>query len=74
LLCLGLDENLITCLLDNDPKKQNRRLYGTNLLVQSPEILANYESPLLVLKNSLFDEEIREQIYNINKNVRIITF
>lgn len=74
LLCLGLDKDRITYLLDNDPKKQDKRLYGTDLIIKSPEILSNYQSPLLVLKNSLFDEEIKQQILKINKDVRILSF
>jgi 2-polyprenyl-3-methyl-5-hydroxy-6-metoxy-1,4-benzoquinol methylase len=74
LLSLGLKESKITCLLDNDPNKQNKRLYGSNLIIQSPTILADYDNPILILKNSSFDEEIKAQILEINKNTKILTF
>ena len=73
LISMGLNQDLITCLLDNDSKKHNRRLYGTNLMIKSPQILSNFESPILILKNSLFDKEIKEQVLSINPNVRILT-
>jgi 2-polyprenyl-3-methyl-5-hydroxy-6-metoxy-1,4-benzoquinol methylase len=74
LLSMGLEERNITYLLDNDPNKQNKRLYGSNLIIKSPAILANYENPILILKNSSFDEEIKNQILEINKNTKILTF
>lgn len=74
LISLGLNQDYITNLLDNDTKKQNRRLYGTNLMIKSPKILSNFESPVVILKNSLFDNEIKEQILDINPHTRILTF
>jgi 2-polyprenyl-3-methyl-5-hydroxy-6-metoxy-1,4-benzoquinol methylase len=74
LLSMGLEEKNITYLLDNDLNKQNKRLYGSNLIIKSPTILANYENPILILKNSSFDEEIKNQIFEINKNTKILTF
>ena len=32
--------------LDNNLDKQNRRLYGTDLMIESPEILSNYKSSI----------------------------
>jgi 2-polyprenyl-3-methyl-5-hydroxy-6-metoxy-1,4-benzoquinol methylase len=74
LLAMGLDESNIEYLLDNDPNKQGKRLYGTNLIVKSPSILSEYERPTLILKNSSFDEEIKNQIFEINKTTKILTF
>ena len=74
LISLGLDQNKIKYLLDNDPNKQEKRLYGTNLQIKSPSILKNYDNPVLILKNSFFDEEIRKQVLEINESIKILTF
>lgn len=74
LISLGLDQSKIKCLLDNDPNKQGKRLYGTSLKIESPSILKDIENPLLILKNSFFDEEIKNQVESINNQVKIITF
>ena len=39
LLNLGLDEELFSNILDNDPRKIGNRLYGTNLIVNSPKLV-----------------------------------
>jgi hypothetical protein len=74
LISMGLNEKKIKFLLDNDKKKQNKRLYGTELIIKSPEILSKYNNPILILKNSSFDEEIKDQVFKINSSVNILTF
>ena len=67
LLASGLREDKILCLLDNDPNKQSKRLYGTNLSVASPKILADVEKPVVILRAGVYNKEIREDILmNIN--------
>jgi hypothetical protein len=50
LLAFGLDTTRITCILDNNPLKHNHRLYGTDLMVFSPEVLRGLERPRVILK------------------------
>ena len=50
LLNIGLDEELFSNILDNDPRKIGNRLYGTNLIVNSPKTLKDAEKPIVVLK------------------------
>ena len=70
---MGLDKTYIKCILDNDPYKQGSRLYGTNLLVNSPDILKPDDSPIVILKAGTYNEEIKSQIMNdINSNTRFI--
>lgn len=70
LLGFGLDESRIQCILDNDPHKQGRRLYGSNLVVQSPKILSNMDKPAVILRAGVYNNEIKEDILNnINPNV-----
>lgn len=68
LIGFGLDTSRIECLLDNDPNKQGKRLYGTNLKVASPKILADVDNPVIILKAGVYNDEIKKDIVeNINK-------
>lgn len=62
LIAFGLDTSRIRSLLDNDHTKQGRRLYGTNLMVESPEVLAGQAAPVVILRAGVFNEEIRAGI------------
>lgn len=69
LLALGLHADKIKCILDNDKNKQGKRLYGTNLFVESPFILKGKERPVVILKAGSYSEEIKKDILeNINKD------
>ena len=73
LISYGLNTNSIKCIIDNDFKKQNHRLYGTNLMVESPKILKDDLNPLVILKAGVYNNEIKNDILNnINKNTVII--
>lgn len=67
LIEMGLETEKIVCLLDNDTNKQGRRLYGTNLKVESPRILLNIIRPNIILKAGIYNKEISEDILaNVN--------
>jgi hypothetical protein len=67
LIQMGLDTNKIVSILDNDKNKQGKRLYGSNLFVESPKILENVVSPHIILKAGVYDNEIKSDILeNIN--------
>jgi hypothetical protein len=69
LLEMGLNTDKIACLLDNDPKKQGRRLYGTKLNVASPKLLSGAKDPIVILKAGVYNDEIKKDILeNINKS------
>jgi hypothetical protein len=69
LIGFGLDTTRINCILDNDPMKQGKRLYGTDLAVASPRILAADKSPVVILKAGVYSQEImRDILENINPN------
>jgi len=69
LIAFGLDTSKIICLLDNDPNKQGKRLYGTNLKVESPKILKDIKNPVIILKAGAYNNEIIDDILNnINPN------
>ncbi|MEN9867764.1 MAG: hypothetical protein RL748_3354 [Pseudomonadota bacterium] len=62
LLGFGLDQNRIVSLLDNDPNKQGKRLYGTRLMVNSPEVLRGLDAPVVILKAGVYNPEIKAKI------------
>jgi len=74
LIAMGLDISRIEYILDNDISKQNKRLYGTNLIVQSPEILKNNKSrTAIILRAGVYNKEIRDNIdKNINSNIEYL--
>lgn len=73
LLEMGLNTSKIVGLLDNDPKKQGLRLYGTKLSVSSPKVLADVESPVVILKAGVYNDEVKKDILeNINKSSRFL--
>jgi predicted SAM-dependent methyltransferase len=70
LIAFGLDTSRIVNLLDNDPNKHGKRLYGTKLMVKSPKALAQLENPIVILKAGVYNEEIKADILNnINNSV-----
>jgi len=67
LIEMGLDTKSIVSLLDNDINKQGKRLYGTSLSVASPKTLAGIDSPSVILKAGVYNNEIKDDILsNIN--------
>ena len=69
LIAFGLNTTNIVSLLDNDKRKQGRRLYGTNLMVQSPAVLLEDNSPVVILKAGVYNNEIKADILkNINNS------
>ena len=73
LLNFGLCRNRIRCVLDNDPLKQGKRLYGTPFFVESPKGLKGKEKPMVILNAGAYTEEIKTDILsNINGNAVIV--
>jgi 2-polyprenyl-3-methyl-5-hydroxy-6-metoxy-1,4-benzoquinol methylase len=69
LISFGLDVKKVVSLLDNDRNKENKRLYGTNLIVQSPKCLIGIKEPIIILKAGVYNDEIRKDILeNINSS------
>jgi hypothetical protein len=73
LISFGLDTSKIICLLDNDLKKENKRLYGTSLISKSPKILKDAPESLVILRAGVYNEEIKNDILNnINSSIIFI--
>jgi hypothetical protein len=67
LIEFGLRTGRIVSILDNAPAKQGKRLYGTNLMVRSPNVLRDERSPIVILRAGAYNEEIKSDILgNIN--------
>ena len=62
LLAAGLPESRISGLLDNNPAKAGRRLYGSNLVVSPPSVLAGRRDTAVILRAAHYNDEIRRQI------------
>ena len=73
LIHFGLNTSKIICLLDNDLKKENKRLYGTNLITKNPKILKDIPEALIILRAGVYNTEIKSDILtNINSNITFI--
>ncbi|OIU31900.1 hypothetical protein AW255_08725 [Campylobacter jejuni] len=69
----GLNTEKIINILDNNPSKQEKRLYGTKFIVKSPKILKDQDDSLVILNAGVYNDEIEKDILeNINKNIRIL--
>lgn len=73
LLQMGLNSESIISILDNDKNKQGSRLYGTNLMISSPEILKGEKEPIIILRAGNYNSEIKRDILeNINPSTVFI--
>lgn len=72
LLCFGLNCSRIRCVLDNSPQKCGKRLYGTNMIVNNPNVIRNDDKCVVILKAASYQSEIAYQLISINSNVQII--
>ena len=74
LIAFGLDTTKVLAVLDNDPSKRDKRLYGTGLIVVAPTELSRHKNPFVVLKAGIYDEEVRDDILqNYNPNTSFIS-
>lgn len=66
-------ENKIKFVLDNEKTKHHRRLSGTNLICESPTIIASEKNPIVLLYMGAYEKEISQQLREINPNCKIIS-
>lgn len=69
LLEFGLNKDKIASLLDNSPLKQGKRLYGSSLTVQKPEVVRGKGKVGVVLKVGIYRDEIAKQLKELNPEV-----
>lgn len=71
LLVCGFPAGLVSGVLDNDRAKQGRRLYGTSLIVESPELLRNRSGAAVVVRAAHYTPEVTAQLRDIAPDVDI---
>jgi hypothetical protein len=69
---LGLNSDLITGALDNDKSKHYKFLYGTNIKAFPPDILNQYQSPILICDMGAYTDEILKQMLESYPHTKII--
>lgn len=73
LIFQGLNTMKIINILDNNPSKQEKRLYGTKFTVKSPKILKDQDNSLVILNAGVYNDEIEKDILeNINQKIEIL--
>ena len=71
LIIFGLNTEKVLFILDNDPEKENKKVYGTNFIVKNPKIIKDKENVAVIVKAASYQDEIEEQLYELNNNVLI---
>ena len=66
--CIG---QKILHILDNNPNKQEKRLYGTNLSVKSPAILKDKDNAFVILCAGVYNNEIEKDLKTMNPHLEI---
>jgi len=72
LINLGLNAKYFKGILDDDINKQNRRLYGTELMTYASEVIKDVSSPVIILQAGIYNKEITDRLKKINPSVKII--
>jgi predicted SAM-dependent methyltransferase len=69
----GLNKDKIICLLDNSNSKENKYLYGTNLITKKPNIINNYDECVVICSHTgIYYNEIKSGILSIKNKITII--
>ena len=72
-LNLGLVTDNIKYILDNSDVKQGNVLYGTKLITVSPETILNDDEPIVIVNHmSIYSDEIKKQLLELNSNVILL--
>ena len=71
ILKMGIDESLLSGILDNCKKKQGKYLYGSKLKIQSPDTIVGKSNVVVILRNGYYSQEIYEQLIQLNANAII---
>jgi hypothetical protein len=73
LIAFGLNISHIKGVLDNSKIKNKKRLYGTSFFVDSPIVLKDIKTPVVILKAGMYNDEIMNDILaNINPKTKFI--
>ena len=70
LINMGIDISQIIAVVDNDPKKQGKRMYGTTTKTISPEEIE--EGGSIFLEMGPYNKEIKKGLNKLKKNLNFI--
>ena len=73
LLALGLPAARLAGVLDNNQAKIGSRMYGSTLWVHAPSVIAGLRAPRVLLRQGVYNAELRTQLLAINPSCVIIT-
>lgn len=69
----GFNTSYLSGILDNSKEKQDHTLYGTNMMVKSPDILAEKDKCVVITSHSgIYQDEINAQLIKINPNITFL--
>ena len=71
LLSMGIEIKYLKGILDNAIDKQNKYLYGFDLVISSPDVIINNDC-IIILRNSFYGDEIKEQLLKLNPRTQIL--
>ena len=60
-------------VIDNASDKHDKRLYGTQLIVQAYDIMKQFQNPVVIVPPSPYVKEMTTQILILNPDARVIT-
>lgn len=72
LISFGLNSERVSFILDNDFNKENKRMYGTNLIVKNPRILKKYKNCTIILRAGVYNTEIKNSLAKINNQITFL--
>jgi 2-polyprenyl-3-methyl-5-hydroxy-6-metoxy-1,4-benzoquinol methylase len=73
LINIGLNLDNIKYILDNSESKQENKLYGTDLICKSPNIISNIKTPVVIVSHmGVYSDEISKQLKKINKKILLL--
>tara|TARA_R110001632_G_scaffold144493_1_gene261009 strand:- start:956 stop:1987 length:1032 start_codon:yes stop_codon:yes gene_type:complete len=72
LIHFGLDLDTVFGILDNDPSKQNKFLYGTGIMTFCPEVIKEQTDVCVLVRMGIYTEEIVKGLISMNPELDII--
>ncbi len=69
----GIDNNKIKGIIDNSKNKKNQILYGTDKVVNTPDIIRNMDECIVICSHTgVYYNEISKQLKKLNKKIEIL--
>lgn len=73
LINIGLNVEKVSSILDNSTTKQTFKIYGSDLVTKSPNVISNDLKPVVIVSHmGIYTDEISEQLKKINKEVILL--